>query len=316
MNILALLNIIMAALAAVESGLQLAFEIITAAAVAAGITCLGCGPWCAYCCEGCYYAVVYGEDANGADNVHSNVEDIIEPIMDFTHGVAVAVRTGSPIAAQALVVGYSQSQPYSPVVQAGVMFPLLPSMQAEDDPDNWPCDEKVALPTLAIGEITAPIQVEFDMFNPWYAAGAAWGLARYEAIAREWCPDYFQHVPDDSQLGEDEFAIRTLMYGRSPHTWTRRGVAMADWSRSDGEAGWMEVFEPLTWISFAQSEYFFEQPFDDDAYEHNEYLWHQRWRARLRRFRLGDGGGGVDEACSVAGDACGSLFDLGSVVVH
>src|SRR5688572_30729369 len=136
MNILALLNIIMAALAAVESGLQLAFEIITAAAVAAGITCLGCGPWCAYCCEGCYYAVVYGEDANGADNVHGNVEDIIEPIMDFTHGVAVAVRTGSPIAAQALVVGYSQSQPYSPVVQAGVMFPLLPSMQAEDDPDD------------------------------------------------------------------------------------------------------------------------------------------------------------------------------------
>lgn len=314
MNILALLNIIMAALAVVETAVQLAFEIITAAGVAAGVTCAAC---VAVCVVPCGLAIDYGIDATSAYNIWKRIERIIDPIMNFTHGVAVAVRTGSPIAGQALVVSYSQAAPYNPTVQVGVMFPLLPSMQAEDDPSEWPCQNKVEVPAGIAAQLIAPVIVSFNVWNPWYAGGAVTGLLRTRSAAGEWCPDYFQHVPDDSQLGEDPFQIRTLMYGRSPHEWTRGGVALADWGRTDGSGGVMDALEPLTYISFAQSEYFYEQPFEDDAHEHEEFLWHQRWRARLRRFRLpSGGGGGVDEACGAAGEACGSLVDLSSIVVH
>ena len=310
MNIIALLNIIMAALAAVETGIQVAAEMLTAAAVAAGLTCLGCGPWCAYCCEGCYYAVKYGMDAADGYDIHDTVENIIDPIMDATHGVAVAVRHGSPLAAQALVIGYSTSRPYNPPVELGVMFPLFPELQAEDHDGNWPCDNKVRWPALAIAEIVAPIEADFDIFNAWYGAGAAYGLIRITSAAREWCPDYFQRVTEGSELGEDEFQIRTLMYGTSPFGWTRSGVAVAAWNTDETGSGVYDVLDYATRIGFAQSEYFYEQPFDGD-HEREELMWHQRWRGRLRRFRLGSGGTG---GCSIPG--CSALSEIQNVVVH
>lgn len=318
MNLLVLINIIMAALAAVEAGLHTAADGIEYAAWAALGTCLGCGPWCGYCCRACPYVGPYFSASSTADNVHDAAVNIIDPLMDAAHLVAVAVREGSPIAAQALVVSYSQSAPYAPTTEIGVMFPLLPNLQAEDDPTNWPCDEKVYWPALAVAGVASLIEISFNV-SEWYAAGMglAW-LIDHEDNSRNYCPDYFQRVTEGSELGEDEFQIRTLMYGRSPHEWTRGGVALADWGRTDGSGGVMDALEPLTYVSFAQSEYFYEQPFDDDAHDREEWMWHQRWRARLRRFRLPSGGGdgGASEACSVAGDACGSLFDLSSIVVH
>ncbi|WP_236519650.1 hypothetical protein [Sandaracinus amylolyticus] len=310
MNIIALLNIVMAALAAVETGLQVAAEMLDAAAIAAGLTCLGCGPWCAYCCEGCYYAIKYGTDASSAHNIHNQVERIIDPIMTATHGVAVAVRHGSPLAAQGLVIGYSTSRPYNPPVELGVMFPLFPELQAEDHDGDWPCDNKVRWPALGIAELVAPIHADFDIFNPWYGAGALYGLARITSAAREWCPDYFQRVTDGSELGESPFQIRTLMYGNSPFGWTRHGVAVAAWDTEQTGSGVYDTLDYATRVGFAQSEYFYEQPFEGD-HEREEWTWHQRWRARLRRFRLG--GGGAD-GCSIPG--CSALGELQNVVVH
>jgi hypothetical protein len=191
------------------------------------------------------------------------------------------------------------------------MFPLWPELQAEDDPTDWPCDNKVRWPALIIAEIVAPVEVEFDMFNPWYAAGALYGVARVTSAAREWCPDYFQSVTEGSELGEDPFQIRTLMYGTSPHTWTRHGVAVAAWNTDETGSGMYDALDLTTRISFAQAEYYYSQPQDGD-HDREEFMWHQRWRARLRRFRLG--GGGAGGGCTIPG--CSVLSSIQNVVVH
>lgn len=315
MNILVLINITMAALAAVEAGLHTAADGIEYAAWSALGTCLGCSAYCSYCCSACPYVGPYFSASSTASDIHSTAEDIISQLIDAAHSMAVAVREGTPIAGQAIVARYATSQPYAPTTESGVMFPLV-EMQAEDDPTNWPCDEKVYWPALAIAGVASLVEISGNV-SEWYVGGMglAW-LLDHEDNSRNYCPDNFQRVPPGAVHGGDDFAIRTLISGRSPHEWTRRGVALADWGRSDGSTSFARALEPVTRISIAQSEYFFEQPFGGGALDREEWLWKQRWRARLRRFRLPSSGGGVDEACSVAGEACESLGELGRIVVH
>jgi hypothetical protein len=317
MNILVLLNLIMAALAAIEAGLHTAADGIEYAAYLALFTCLGCGPWCGYCCRACPYVGPYFSASRTADNIHSTAERIITPLMDFTHGVAVAVRVGSPVAGQALVVEWASSPPYSPVTQFGVMFPLIPGtsqLAAEDDPTNWPCDEKVYWPALIIAGMASLVEINFNV-SEWYFGGMAlaW-LLDHQDNSRRYCPNRFQRVKEGAQLGEEPFQIRALVYGRSPHTWTRGGVALADWNRSDGSGGVVSFLEPLTNFAVAQAEYFYD---NEPGHEREEWLWHQRWRARLRRFRLPEGGdGGLGDAIGRLGLGPGGLLDISRVVIH
>ena len=69
-----------------------------------------------------------------------------------------------------------------------------------------------------------------------------------------------------------------------------------------------DALDYATRVSFAQSEYYYDNPNDDP---HEDYLWHQRWRARLRRFRMGGSGTGD---CTIPG--CSVLGELQNAVVH
>ena len=310
MNILVLLNIIMCALAAIEAGLHTAADgleyafIAVSAVCAAGIASL-CS--CTWCCEQCADVPHYYSSSRTADRVHTAASRIIDPLMTFIHGVAVAVRVGAPIAAQGLVVGYARSEPYYPTTRIGVMFPILPDLQAEDDPTNDPCDDRVYWPALAVAGVASAIENSFK-FDEWYFGGmaAAW-LLDHADNSREYCPDYFQRVPPDSHLGEEPFQIRTAMYGESAFGWTRRGVAISTWDTEQTGSGLYDALDYATRISFAQAEYYYDNPNDDP---HEDYLWHARWRARLRRFRIG--GGGSD--CTIPG--CSVLGELQNAVVH
>lgn len=307
MNIISLLNIIMAALAAVATALEVIRNIALASAIAATLTCLGCGPWCGYCCRACPYVSPYWRSYNTMRNVASRVGDIISNLIDVTRGVSIAVRHGAPLAGQGLVIQYGVSN-YSPTTEAGVMFPLWPELPVEDDPTNWPCDNKVRGPASIFATIGTPIAITPP--SEWLLAGYAIGIWTVYSEARDWCPDKFQRVKDGAEMGEDDFQLRTLMYGEPDFDWMRRGVAVASWNRSDGTAGLYEVLLPFTYISFAQSEFYY-----DDDIEREEWLWHMNWRARMRRFRMPERGG-TGDACSVAPEACGSLVDLSAIVVH
>jgi hypothetical protein len=313
MNIIAVINIIMAALAAIETGLQVARDMILTSAIAAGITCAFCGPWCAFCCQACPYAVAYGINYNSARNIHSTAEDLIDPIInDILNPATQIIEQITPATGIAFVVAYSQSPPYSPPVDLGALVPAELRLQAENDDTDWPCDNKVFLPALLIGELVAPIEISFN-FSLWYLAGVASGPVFAFIYAREWCPDVFQRVTDGSMLGMDEFQMRSVMHGQSQHRWTRQGVSMADWGRSDGSSSVFDALEIVTQFSFAQAEYYYHQPSDGD-HDREEYMWHQRWRARLRRFRMPSGGGG--DVAGAAGDGGGLLEQAMEVVVH
>ncbi len=311
MNILVILNVIMCALAAIEAGLHTAKDGVRAAATAADITCgiciatLGeCG-----CCDSCTYVFPYESAASTASRVYDAGHRLIDPLMSLMHTTAQAVRTGAPIAGEALVVGYSRSNPYSPTTSIGTMIPLGANLQAEDDPTNDPCDDRVYWPAAAIAGTASLLEISFNV-SAYYGAGMAVAMIfDHKDNSREYCPDYFQRVPEDSHLGEEPFQLRTVMYGDSPFRWTRGGVLMANWGNDSSSS--TSIYDALglaTRLSFAQSEYFYDNVNDDP---HEDYLWHQRWRGRLRRFRVGGGGVG---SCTIPG--CDLLETVSGMVVH
>jgi hypothetical protein len=311
MNILVLINVIMAAMAAVEAGIATAADGIMYAAIFATATCSGCGWRCVSCCRACPYVVPYWSSAAVAEGVDQVAGAVIGGLMDAAHAGAQAIEMGTPLAAHGLVQDFASSAPYSPVVREGIMFPLYEQLAAEDDPTNDPCDDRVFWPAAAVAQVAGRAMLQGGT-SQWYWMGMGTAMVLdHPQHVRRFCPDYFQRVKEGAEMGEEDFQIRTLMRGRSTHTWTRRGVAIADWSRSDGTAGWIESFEPLTELGFAQAEYFYDGQVDRD-----EWLWHQRWRARLRRFRIPSGGGGLEQAMGIAGAAASQLQDAVDVVVH
>lgn len=315
MNMLALLNMIMAALAMVAATMATIASMIQAAAIAASFVCAFCGPWCGACCSACPYAVSHWASYESASSLSSNVDSIVETAMSGIHLYAVAIRNGVPIAAQAKVVSYG-TDVYSPVTDFGVMAPPLRlSLPAQDDETNWPCDEKV-LPTV---RIMSPILVWlFGTPSPYMLAGIAYGeLVAAQQHSREWCEDgYFQRVTDDAQtMGNDEYQIQAYMVGTPDYDWTAEGVAVATWGEGDDAGSTYTDIAQMGRVSFAQAEFFYD---DEDDWE--QWLWHMNWRARLRRWRLdAAGAGGLSSACG-GGDGCGALGGLGGaiedVVVH
>ncbi|MGB5811020.1 MAG: hypothetical protein WBG86_10855 [Polyangiales bacterium] len=84
-------------------------------------------------------------------------------------------------------------------------------------------------------------------------------------------------------LGHEEFQYRAYDIGANTHSgaWGRgeRGVRLAQGGRRDG-SDIVRRLHSLGRVGFAQSEYYFS-----GTEPREEWLWKQRWRARLRRFR-------------------------------
>ena len=95
-----------------------------------------------------------------------------------------------------------------------------------------------------------------------------------------------EHRRDESEvwLGEEEFQYRAYVIGPDPREgrWQlgERGLRIA---QGGGREAPDAVYEALSVGRFglAQSEYYF-----DGREGKDEWLWRQRWRARLRRFRV------------------------------
>lgn len=301
MNILVLLNITMAAFAAIDAGLATASDGLD---YALGIVALACLFGSKSACKDVPH---YSTSSSVASIVYNLGHAAVTQQMNLLRGVAAAVRVGTPLAGQALVMDYAQRDPYHPTTRLGLMFPVVPQLAAEPDPTNHPCDERVYWPGIAIGGLASAIENRFE-FDAWYfgGMGLAWAL-NHKDNARAFCPDYFQRVPPASHLGEEPFQVRTVMYGESPFTFARRGVGIATWDREQRGRTEFDGLETATFMSFAQAEYYYDNPNDDP---HEDYLWHARWRARLRRFRAPSELG----ACEVPN--CASIDELRDAVVH
>jgi hypothetical protein len=101
-------------------------------------------------------------------------------------------------------------------------------------------------------------------------------------------------------LGHEEFQYRAYGIGRSPYEnhWQHgeRGIRIAQGGNDDGRNATYDA-HVLGRLSVAQAEYYF-----DGVENKAEWLWKQRWRARLRRFRISRAWipSGILSACSSA----------------
>lgn len=315
MNMIALINMIMAALAMVAATMAVISAMIGYAAAAAGLVCAFCGPWCGSCCSACPYAIRHTAEWRRADGISDRIDRFVETALRGLRGYAIGIRHGVPIAAQAKVVSYG-TDVYAPVTDIGVMAPPFRlALPVQDDESNWPCDEKV-LPTV---RIAAPVLVWlFGSPSPYMLGGVALGELDARRITRRWCRDgYFQQVTEPARtMGNDEYQVQAFMLGSPDLQWTQRGVSVAAWGEGEDAGAMYSRLAEMGRVSFAQAEFFY----DDNEGDWREWLWHMNWRARLRRFRISaSGAGGLMEACG-GGPGCGALGDLGasidSVVVH
>jgi hypothetical protein len=102
-------------------------------------------------------------------------------------------------------------------------------------------------------------------------------------------------------LGHEEFQYRGYTIGRDPHSgsWQtgERGIRAAHGGQKEGRNR-AHAAHAVGRIGLAQSEYYF-----DGTEDKSEWMWKQRWRARLRRFRVSRNWipSGITSACSTAG---------------
>lgn len=315
MNMLALINILMAALAFVLATLSTIASMIGSAAFLAGLVCAGCPFGCVSCCEACPHAVQHGLEYDRVDRIRDNTDRYLRPVMNGMKAYATGIRYGVPVAAQAKVVSYG-TEVYAPVTDFGLMAPPTRlELPAQVDETTWACEDKLLTPV----RVAAGVGVWFFGHASLYMAGGVIaGEIEAEDITNKFCEDgYFTRITDDAmEMGNDEYQVQAYMIGSPDLEWTQKGVAVATWGQ-DGDAG--QIYSQMAEmgrVSFAQAEFFY----DDAEEDSREWLWHLNWRARLRRWRLSaSGAGGLMEACG-GGAGCGALSDIGaaidSVVVH
>ncbi|MFK7989575.1 MAG: TadE/TadG family type IV pilus assembly protein [Sandaracinaceae bacterium] len=314
MNMIALLNMIMSALAVVAATMATITLMIQTAFIAATFVCAFCGPWCGSCCSACPYAVKHGIEYNSASNTNDRIQNIVETAMTGLSGYARGIRYGVPLAAQAKVVSYG-TDIYDPVTDFGVMSPpLRTQLPVIDDESNWPCDEFVYPWVAAFSPVFVWI---WGSASPYMAGGILAGELAAPSKAREWCDDgYFQRVGEDAEEhGVDAYQVQAFMIGSPDQDWTAEGVSIATWGEGDDAGSEFSAMAQTGKVAFAQAEFFY----DDDEDDWREWLWHMNWRARLRRFRVSAMGGG--NLGSICGSVCGAIGSfvggsLDDMVVH
>jgi hypothetical protein len=293
MNLIALLNVVMAAAAAVETIINAMVSGLIVAAALATVVCIA-----TYGSSGCDEASTHAEEAGDMEDVRSDVEDDMEDIVDLASTAADAIRYAYPALALARAEEYVSV--YDPPVEEGFLLPV-DGLPVEEDDSDWPCDEKVA----PFASVQAPIGMliccDIDVY---LLVGAASSIGFAYLHAGDWCEDeWFRRVLEDAEMGGEDFQVRSFMRGDYPFELSQKSVAVANWGRMETETSPDEALEEIADWSFAQGEFYFDDDMDEE-----EWLWHMMWRARLRRFRLPLSGAFPEGAEGIS--------DIIDVVVH
>jgi hypothetical protein len=314
MNILALINIVIAAVLAVLVALKTALHILQVALGIAIFICnVGCNPpavtW------GCWACPLISPLSDGVSNVSSQldtVEPVINGIMDVSHSTAVAIRTGVPAAAQAKVAQLG-SETFNEPTNAGFMMPqngqLPGKLPVEDDPTGLLCDKASEqaerfVPSAIVGGVLGGGYPVPPVMPSW--------LGSVAGLTDQFCSDddEAQRVVPEADLGDEHFQLRTFMRGEPGYGWTTEGVGVASWGRTSEVEGIYQELQKLSKFSMAQAEFYYNEA----GVPREEWLWHMKWTARLRKFRMPDSGVSSPSAlCSAAGvSGCDGLAVLGN----
>ena len=304
MNVVALLNMIMAIVIAVLVALKVVYAIIVGAEIIAVSICAGCGPWCGPCCAACPFISPLDSARRAVDSVIDVVEPIVEAIVEIASGIQEGVKYAYPLAAQAKVISIGFTQ-YNEPTTAGFMYPIIPKLPIEVDDSDLLCDKAgQEAGALAVAPIAATPAGRF-------MSTATGALAR--TFSSYFCGDTEEsakRIEEDAELGEEPFQIRGIMIGDPPFDRNEARVALASWGRDEGRGLGFDVFRLIDHVSFSQAEFYYS----DGSEDREEWMWHMLWRARFRRF-YSPIGGDFAGVCGPCGDIA-RIIGVGDAVIH
>ncbi|NNE17154.1 MAG: hypothetical protein HKN10_01635, partial [Myxococcales bacterium] len=238
---------------------------------------------------------------NPVESTVERVGDAVEQFVRVAHDALdvahQAVQHGYPLLAEARAVDAMAFQAaYDPPVAGGFVVPLLGSrlpsggrgLPIEEDGVGILCDRVSDGLNNRLSNVSSKVPRWLLKFLG-DVVGQALRLGK-----RRTCADEVVEPPrrvienrrDGTQLwlGHEEFQYRAYAIGRDPHEnhWQHgeRGIRIAQGGVTNGRNVAHQA-HVLGRLAFAQAEYYF------DGTEHKaEWLWKQKWRARLRRFRI------------------------------
>lgn len=234
---------------------------------------------------------------SAVERVGDTVEQFVRVAHDALDVAHQAVQHGYPLLAQARAIDAMAFQrDYDPPVAGGFVVPLLGprlpdggrGLPVEKGDIGTPCDRVAD----ALGTRLSNVNSKVPRWLLKFLGGAVSKALRLGK--RRTCADgvvesprrVIQNRADGTPvwLGHEEFQYRAYDIGRSPHEghWRHgeRGVRIAQGGHDAGRNTAHDA-QVIGRIGFAQAEYYFNGREDP-----SEWLWKQRWRARLRRFRI------------------------------
>lgn len=289
MNMIAFMNVIMAAFAVIGTALRLMHDFLwaTTYAVPAGDVelCIACavtiiGDLVGACEVQCEEAATHVEEYSSAGWM-TEMADLMDTFNRGIHyaqdGVSVAAFAGGE--AQAIAADHYSTNPVSyGVLVPGNVFSHFGRIQSEDDSTNWACS-RGSFPTYLFVE--SPAVVLAHVGNAIFAEppslgwleGEIYMLAQASSRANHYCNNgslTFQRVPTDAWLGDQSFQnyVADFHRGPLPYEWTQQGVQAANWGRVGNSAPNvlgldLSTVGELHRLSFADSEYYYEMTEDD-----------------------------------------------------
>ena len=231
------------------------------------------------------------------ESVGNTVEEFVRIAHDALDAAHHAVQHGYPLLAQARAIdAMAFQEAYDPPVAGGFVLPPLgprlpkggPGLPVEKDEIGTLCDRAAD----GLGNRLSQVNSKVPRWLLKFLGGIV-GKALLLGKRRT-CVDDIVESPRrvlDTRangtlvwLGHEEFQYRAYAIGRSAHEnhWQHgeKGIRIAQ-GGSDAGRNVTHGAHVVGRIGLAQSEYYF------NGNEHkSEWLWKQRWRARLRRFRI------------------------------
>lgn len=237
---------------------------------------------------------------SSVEEIGDAVEQFVRVAHDALDVAHHAVQRGYPLLAEARAVDAMAFQDvYDPPVSAGFVVPVL-GAKLPSGGRGLPVETKDigTLCDRAANGLRNRLENVNSKVPRWLLRFLGGVVAKALRLGkRRTCDEDVVEPPrgvlrsraDDSEvwLGHEEFQYRAYAIGDDPHSGSwgtgERGVRVAQGGRTDGRN---RVYDShlVGRIALAQSEYYF-----DGREDKSEWLWKQRWRARLRRFRVSRG---------------------------
>lgn len=360
MNVIVMINMIMAAIAAVLIALKIILLILQILSIVAKI--LSAIPYTA--AVGAALQAVVDPCKEVVSEVHDAVQDFADEILPILTKAERAIAKAIPPLAEVKVVWMSQDSYHDPVSFGFMYSKTLTnlSLPVEDDECSRIEDEGkdyisglIMKPFGAdsgmadfmdtamdvIGDVAMMVNgrvcgddggstsTDVDLSSVYEETGADDECDGDDPP--DWCDDaqaatqgeiqgtesgsagdetHPQKVKDDCYLGDACFQLRVFMIAQDGKLdGPLQRVRLGNWGREVEQNG-AETVELLSRISAAQAEFYYHDSAAHDL--RDDWMWHMRWKARLRRFSLGDTNM-MNNACT-GGDFCSSLSSITDIV--